>query len=457
MITPDALLTHTLKSIPDGYSVARILAAAINSVSPDTAVRRFIRHEGERLFLRTSGAETAGEREYDLSRYHRIRIFGLGKASAAMGEAASILLQDKTPQGLLVLKHLAANLPERFEQVVGGHPVPSQGSLLAGETLRTFLSGSSEDDLLICLISGGGSALLASPLAPVTLQELQELTKVLLSSGARIDEINTLRRHLDALKGGGLANLASPSQVISLILSDVVGSPLEAIASGPTAPDPTTREDALGILRKYKLEGQVPGNILEVLRTAPETPKKDSALFNNVQNVIIGDNFLAATAALQQAKKEGFNTFLLGNDLQGEARATGRELCKQLRSALRDGKPVEAPFCLVAGGETTVTLHGQGHGGRNQELALAAASELANLPGSLLVSLATDGEDGPTDAAGAVVDPITWQRGQEAGLDGQSYLDANDSYSYFSELGDLLKIGPTGTNVNDLTFLFGFK
>lgn len=457
MILPDAFLTETLKSLPQGRAVTRILAAAVKAVAPDEAVRRFLRRDADQLFLRTSAMDDSAGLSYDLGQFRRVRIFGLGKAAVPMSLAVTSLLAGKTWQGLLVVKHPAESLPAGFEQVVGGHPVPDKGSLLAGERLRAFLAGGQPDDLLICLISGGGSALLTSPHAPITLADMQALTTLLLASGARIDEINTLRRHLDSLKGGGLANLAAPAQVISLILSDVVGSPLEAIASGPTAPDPSSRAEALQILEKYELKERVAPAILQVLLAAPETPKVGSSLFARVQNVIVGDNYLAAQAALQQARLEGLTPFYLRGDLQGEARLAALELCGVLRSVLLAGQPVAAPFCLVAGGETTVTLRGKGQGGRNQELALAAVADMAGLPGSLLVSLATDGEDGPTKAAGAVVSPQTSRRGLQAGLDVQTYLAENDSYNYFAALGDLLKPGPTGTNVNDLTFLFGFN
>ena len=270
--------------------------------------------------------------------------------------------------------------------------------------------------------------------------------------GARIDEINTLRRHLDRLKGGGLARLAAPARVISLILSDVVGNALETIASGPTAPDPTTREDALHILEKYGLHADAPLSILKVLETTCETPKPGDSLFERVQNLLVGSNQIAAQAALQQATAEGFHTRFLGDAWQGEARQVGKELGQVLKNSTS-----ERPLCLIAGGETTVTLRGQGRGGRNQELALAAVRELAGIPDVLLIALATDGEDGPTDAAGAVVSGDTFSRGMALGLMPEDYLANNDAYNYFERLGDLLKPGPSGTNVNDLFFLIRFK
>jgi len=323
-----------------------------------------------------------------------------------------------------------------------------------------FVSALHEDDLLICLISGGGSALLTDPLVP--LEDLQTLTSALLACGARIDEINTLRRHLDRVKGGGIAK-ATKAYVLSLILSDVVGSPLEAIASGPTAPDPTTKDDALAVLEKYfeikrwpsRLKAmsrseEVPPSILHSLSSNPETPEPDDPIFSRVENVIVGDNDRAIQAALKQAEQEGFYAESHGSNWQGEARKVGLELAQKLRVTT---KLQDRPFCLIAGGETTVTIQGDGTGGRNQELALAAVPELAGLDDTLLISLATDGEDGPTDAAGAVVSGETLGRAESLRLNVAGHLSRNNAYPFFDHLGDLLKIGPTGTNVNDLVFL----
>ncbi len=289
------------------------------------------------------------------------------------------------------------------------------------------------------------------PYPGLSLKGTEILTNKLLSCGARIDEINILRQQLDQLKGVGLIQMASPAHVVSLILSDVIGNPLEAIASGLTAPDPSTRAQAFEVLDKYHLRDQIPMEIYETLQTTPEPIDPGDLRFSHVQNVIIGSNLQAAESALAQAKAEGFQTRSLGDSWQGEARDVSRELANILHS-----KANQHPFCYIAGGETTVTIRGKGRGGRNQELALALVRELANVPDVLLVSLATDGEDGPTDAAGAVVNGETLQRGLEVGLEPEQFLADNDSYTFFSVLGDLLKPGPTGTNVNDLIFLFGF-
>jgi hydroxypyruvate reductase len=446
---PDCFLTETLRQHLHGASVTHILAAAIRAVEPGQAVRRFVEFSANQL--------TVAGRAYPLDKIRRIHLLGLGKAARAM----SLPLGTLSPRGLLIPKQAFPPPWAGCEIQPGGHPVPDENSLQAGQKALEFVRGLGENDLLICLISGGGSALMTAPHPGLGLDDLQALTRALLACGARVDEINTLRRHLDQVKGGGLARAAAPAQVVSLILSDVVGNPLEAIASGPTAPDPTTRTEALGVLEKYGLTGKIPAAILKVLETAPETPKPDDPLFARVQNVLVGSNFLAAQAALAQAEAEGFQTRFLGEAWQGEARTVAKVFCSRLRE-----EALPRPFCLVAGGETTVTLlvqvrdlHQTGTqalGGRNQELALAAVKELAGLENVLLVTLATDGEDGPTEAAGAVVSGETNQRAQALGLDAQTFLDHHDSYRFFEPLGDLLQPGPSGTNVNDLTFLFGF-
>ncbi|MCZ2288339.1 MAG: DUF4147 domain-containing protein [Anaerolineales bacterium] len=442
MIPPDAFASHTLSRHPEGERVQRILAAAIRSAEAGAAVRRFLRRESDSLFV--------DGREYPLDKIGRVRVLGLGKASPAMTLPLADLLPDRATRGLLIPKATPVHAPDGFDLQPGGHPVPSEASLRAGQKARGLVRGLDENDLLICLISGGGSALMTLPHAGVSLPDLRALTSDLLACGARVDEVNILRRHLDSLKGGGLARLASPARVVSLILSDVVGNPLEAVASGPTAPDPSTREDARRVLEKYGLTEKVPAPILEALETNPETPKPGDALFERAQNVIVGSNARAAESACSQARSEGFHPVWLGDDWQGEARDVGRELSRILKST---SEP--RPFCLVAGGETTVAVRGRGRGGRNQELALAAVRELARRRDLLLVSLATDGEDGVTDAAGAVVSGETLARGLDLGLVPESFLAKNDSYSYFSALDDLLKPGPTGTNVNDLMFCFG--
>jgi glycerate 2-kinase len=412
--------THSLQDV----RLMRILSAALEAVDPFKAVQKYLPTIEGRVFG-----------------------LGIGKAAIPMMDA----LSERAPLsgGLAVTKFVSGLSGDLYTVIEGGHPIPDTRSLQAGERVLEFVSALNEDDTLVCLISGGGSALVSAPY--VSLEDLQTLTSLLLSSGARIEEINTLRRHLDRVKGGGLAR-ATKAKIISLILSDVIGNPLEAIASGPTVFNPTTKEDALAILKKYDLEKEVPNSILDELLSTLELPAEDDgSLDSRVQNIIIGDNKLAARAALRQAELEGFYVEILPNELQGEAREVGRELAHRLRV---DISRKTRPFCLIAGGETTVTIQGDGKGGRNQELALAAVNELRDLQDVMLIALATDGDDGPTDAAGAVVTGESAQWAESLGLSAADYLSRNDSYSFFQALDDLLKTGPTGTNVNDLVFLF---
>jgi hydroxypyruvate reductase len=351
---------------------------------------------------------------------------------------------------LAISKHDSGLNRNLFPVFLGGHPIPDSRSLEAGQRVLDFVSSLGEDDTLICLISGGGSALVTAPYEGITLEDMQTLTALLLSCGARIDEINTLRRHLDRIKGGGLAR-ATKAKIISLILSDVIGNPLEAIASGPTVPDPTTNEDALKILKKYHIEEQASNSILHTLESGSLLSlSQQRAVRLQSQNIIIGDNKLATQAAVEQSGREGFYSEILTNELQGEAREVERELARHLRIS---AEKLTRPFCLIAGGETTVTIRGNGRGGRNQELALAAVDELKDLHNVMLISLATDGDDGPTDAAGAVVTGESAQRAERLGIDAADYLSRNDAYVFFDALGDLIRTGPSGTNVNDLVFL----
>ena len=441
----ERFFTHSLRD----PRVVRILTAALDAVEPGAAVERYLS-------------------SHPLPSTERVFALGLGKAAIPMTHALS--RYANLERTLVITKHASPLDFGPATLIESGHPVPDSRSSAAGQAALEFVSDLRENDLLVCLISGGGSALMTTP--TVSLEDMQTLTSALLACGARIDEINTLRRHLDRVKGGGIAK-ATKARVLSLILSDVVGSPLEAIASGPTAPDPSTKGDALAVLEKYDLLNkpqdhrdvgiqrkqdidlrdsvtQWQEKISDLLISCPETPKSNDPIFSRVQNVIVGDNALAVKAALKQAEQEGFYAESLGSRWQGEARKVGVELVKKLRVTM---KSKETPFCLIAGGETTVTIQSNGKGGRNQELALGAASELIGLENTLLISLATDGEDGPTDAAGAIATGETLQRARDLGIDLADYLARNDSYPFFEKLRDLLKIGPTGTNVNDLMFL----
>ncbi len=419
---PNRFLTHSLQD----PRLARILAAAEDAVEPGALVRAFL-----------------GKAQ--LPTYERLYLLGIGKAAEPMVLAAAELLPNFT-KALVVTKHIVSAPQKRIEMMEAAHPIPDARSVMAGRAALNLAAGLSEKDLLLCLISGGGSALAASPRTGVGLRDIQLLTTSLLAAGAGIEDVNTLRRHLDGFKGGGLAR-ATKAQVLTLLISDVIGDHLEAIASGPTAPDPTSGSDALAILNKYGIPA--PPNIYSVLSTQKAAEDIPSG---RATHVVIGSNELAAQAAQNQARREGLEAEVLRTDLQGEARLLGERLANRLKMSARDGK---RPFCLIAGGETTVTIRGSGKGGRNQELAVAAADTLSGTQNVLLVSLATDGDDGPTDAAGAVVTGETAARARALGLNSQDFLDRNDSYQYFESLGDLLKPGYSGTNVNDLIFLFG--
>jgi glycerate 2-kinase len=430
--------THSLRDA----RVARILSAALRAVDPAILVRHWL----EKTVLPA---------------HKRLFILGMGKASESMGRAALEIVGD-ADGALIVTKQISTGRDRprskgawspksesgwpQLRTIEAGHPVPDERSLRAGSMVLELVSKLERDDLLLCLISGGASALVTAPVAGVALSELQSLTSALLECGAAIQEINLVRRHLDRLKGGGLA-AATDAAVLSLILSDVIGDRLEAIASGPTALDPTSRAEASAILKKYGIEPSI--SIDRALRAPP--PAAVSTI-GRVENIIIGDNRLAAEAARNQAQTEGFESDILGCDVQGEAHEIGRKYAAALTAARSSRR---GAFCMITGGETTVRLDDHGKGGRNQELALASVDILDGAGDVLLVSLATDGNDGPTDAAGAVVDRHSRRRALQLGMVPSEFLDRHDAYSFFDALGDLLKTGYTGTNVNDLMFLVG--
>jgi hydroxypyruvate reductase len=310
-------------------------------------------------------------------------------------------------------------------------------------------------DLIFCVLSGGGSALLPCPADGISLDDKRQTTRILLDCGATIQETNAIRKHISKVKGGTLARLAFPATIISLILSDVIGDDLASIASGPTAPDATTFADCLSIARRYGVEKKIPTAVLHLLhrgadRRAEETPKVGDAVFRNVQNVLVGNNRLALEAARRGAQGLGYNTLLLSSFISGETREVAAVHGAIAREIIATGNPVDRPACVISGGETTVTIRGAGLGGRNQEFALAAAVETAGLDNVVILSGGSDGTDGPTRAAGAVADGTTVARAKRIGLDARLFLRNNDSYHFFEPLGDLLVTGPTFTNVMDL-------
>lgn len=431
-----------------------VLEAAIEAARPDHALRRVLRLEGSQLHV--------GERTYDLRRFRRVLVVGAGKAAAAMAATVEDVLGDRISQGIVVTKYGYTAPTRRIEVREGGHPVPDGAGVEAARRIVALVQDATAEDLVLCLISGGGSALLILPAPGISLEDQQGLTRLLLRSGATINEMNVVRKHLSQVKGGGLARLAAPASLVSLILSDVVGDSLDVIASGPTVPDSSTFEDACRVIDRYGLWERVPQSIARRLREGraglvPETPKSGDPVFRQVYNLVVANNEAAALGAAAKARALGFQTMVLSTFIEGEAREVGRVFAGIARAMALKGQPLPRPACLIAGGETTVTVRGQGLGGRNQELALAAAASLQGLQDVLLVSAATDGGDGPTDAAGALVDGSTMERARQLGLDPGAYLADNDSYHFFQKLGDLVRTGPTNTNVNDLVMVFTFS
>ncbi|MCE5258212.1 MAG: glycerate kinase [Chloroflexi bacterium] len=427
--------------------VARILEAALAAVDPAQAVRRALTREGSILTL-------AGQ-QYNLDEFEHIYVVGAGKAGAPMAMALEELLGERITAGSVTVKYGHTAPTRRIKLMEAGHPMPDAAGVRGAAAIEELLSRATARDLVLVLISGGGSALLPAPLPGITLADLQALTSQLLSVGATITEVNSIRKHLDTLKGGRLAARANGARVAALILSDIVGNPLEMIASGPTAADATTYADALTLLERYQLRHLAPHAIRGALERGArgelaETLKPGAHELARVQNVIIASNAIAASAAEDAARLMGFNTLLLTTYLEGEAREAARVLVGLAKEVLASGRPVARPACILCGGETTVTLRGNGRGGRNQELALAAAIALRGIDNVMLAALATDGSDGPTDAAGALAEGDTLERAQALGQDAHASLLHNDSYTFFSALGDLLLTGPTNTNVNDL-------
>ena len=388
-------------------------------------------------------------RHLHLDRRHaRIFLLGAGKASGAMAAAAEEVAGDRVAGGFVVVKDGYGGHLRRVEIAEAGHPVPDARGLAASARLLEVARSAGEGDLVLFLVSGGGSALTLAPAPPITLAEKQEVTRLLLASGAAIGELNAVRKHLSAFKGGQLARAAAPAAVLTLALSDVIGDPLDVIASGPTAPDPTTFADALEVLARRGLSSRVPPSVARRLEAGrageiQETPKPGDPLFERVANVVIGNNALVTDAAAATARRLGYRTDLATRELQGEARDVAREFIARARR-------LPPPACLIAGGETTVTVRGPGKGGRCQEFALAAALELEPTDRITILAAGTDGTDGPTDATGAIVDAGSIARGSAAGADARRALADNDAYRFLRASDDLLVSGPTRTNLLDL-------
>jgi glycerate 2-kinase len=424
-----------------------IFQAALKAIDPGEAIRTHVRCDGQQLHV--------ADRVYDLRQYDALYVIGVGKAGAAMATAIEALLGDRIRGGHVIVKYGHGGPLKYVTLHEAAHPIPDEAGVRATRALIECVRGRGPRELIICLISGGGSALSPAPSEGITLAEKQEATRLLLACGASIHEINALRKHISQIKGGQLARLTSPATLITLVLSDVVGDSLDVIASGPTVPDTTGFADCLDILHKYQLLDKVPVAIRRhveagVVGTIPETPKPRDAVFARTQTVIIGRNLQALEAAGHQAAALGYRTLILSSGIEGETREAAKVHAGIAREVLASGHPIAAPACILSGGETTVTLRGQGKGGRNQEFVLAMALDVRNAPGIAVLSGGTDGTDGPTDAAGAVADWTTCARAEQLGLHPRLALEHNDAYPFFERLGDLLLTGPTQTNVMDV-------
>ncbi|MBI5666324.1 MAG: glycerate kinase [Nitrospirae bacterium] len=401
---------------------------------------------------------------YRSGNFSRLIVIAIGKAAYPMVNALEDDLIDIIDAGIVITKygHVEGQAPRvrgqgsKIKIREAGHPLPDDNGVKGTEEIIKLLRDADEHTLVVCLISGGGSALLVSPYEGITLKEKQDITLLLLNAGADINDLNCVRKHISKVKGGRLAEIAYPARMISLILSDVIGDRLDVIASGPTSPDSTTYDDALSILRKYKLLDKTPHGVLDVLNKGadglvPDTPKEGNVIFRRIDNIIIGSNRMALDAAREKAEELGFHAEIISAGLAGEAREIGKWLADKVRSnSSSSSSRSNRPKCFISGGETTVTVKGNGLGGRNMELALAFAMEIEGIAGITLLSAGTDGTDGPTDAAGAIVDGETISRAKAAGLDPEAYLANNDSYTFFKKTDNLFIPGPTGTNVMDM-------
>ncbi|HUS71022.1 MAG TPA: glycerate kinase [Anaerolineae bacterium] len=449
----DPRLLNNEESREKRRKILPILSAALQAVDPVAAVKRHVSLERNKLRI--------GDHTYDLRQYEHIYVVGGGKAGGSMARAIEGILGDRITAGVVNTKYgyLADTRMVRINEA--GHPIPDAQGMSGAREMLDLAKGASEGDLVLCLISGGGSALMTLPVEGISLKDMEALTSALLRCGATINEINTIRKHLSQIKGGNLARAAFPAEVVSLILSDVVGNPLDVIASGPTVPDSSSFTQSLEIVERYNLVDDLPAPIIEQLRRGKdgeieETPKQGDPVFASTYNLIVGSNEIAARAAMDEARDAGLHTLLLSTYVEGEAREVAHVFCAIAKEILHSGQPVPRPACVVAGGETTVTIRGEGRGGRNQELALSAAIRLDGMDEVVIVALATDGTDGPTDAAGAIADGSTLRRARAKKLLAREHLANNDSYHFFDQLDDLLITGPTNTNVNDLTFVFVF-
>jgi glycerate-2-kinase len=429
----------------------KALNAALEAVDPKVIIESKVKLKDNALKV---GALT-----FNLDEFRHIFVVGGGKACGSMAETLERVLGDRIKEGAVNVPYACPSYQTRRVKLQrASHPIPDASGVEGVSHMLDLVSHAKENDLIICLLSGGGSSLMPQPLSGVSLEDKKKVTDALLKSGATINEINTVRKHISGFKGGWLAKKAYPATVVNLILSDVAGDPLDFIASGPTVPDTTTFRDASEILRHYGLWSRVPASVKNALVSGekgkiPETPKAGDKAFEKVHNIVVGNNFTASVAAYDSFKKMGLHSVLLTSCLEGQAREVGTMLSSMAKEVAASGNPVPKPAGIVAGGETTVTVVGEGRGGRNQEIALGASLKISGMDGVVIASISTDGVDGPTDAAGAIVDGRTMLRADKLKLNPRKFLAENDSYTFFSKLGDLVFTGPTGTNVCDVAVI----
>jgi len=429
--------------------VLNAIEIALKEANPIKIVKESIKLENEVLSIKGHS--------FSLKNFKRIIVIGAGKACGAMAQALESILGERIAYGKIGVlkgtKHMYRL--SKIEAYEASHPIPDESSLKFSNEVLNLLKNLDENDLVLCLISGGGSALMSMPKKGISLKEKSELIKKLLKAGARINELNSVRKHVSEIKGGQLAEKAYPATLISLIISDVVGDPIDVIASGPTAPDSSTYLDAINVLKKYNLWESTPPSIKEVLNKGKsgelkETPKQNDKIFNKVFNFIIGNNKSICLAVKNYLKSLGINAIFLTSFLEGEAKHVGNVLGSILYEIFYSNNPIEKPAAIIAGGETIVTVIGNGKGGRNQELVLGAALKINGLEGVAIASIGTDGIDGITDAAGAIANGKTIKKAKALGLIPEEFLANNNSYEFFSSINDLIFTGPTGTNLNDI-------
>jgi glycerate 2-kinase len=427
-----------------------IWSSALEAVHPGAALRKACSLNRHILAL--------GKTRYDIRQFDRVLVVGAGKASGSMAFALEDILGDVISGGAVSVKYGHGETLERIRLIEAGHPLPDKNSETAALDILHIAYSADKNDLVIGLMSGGGSALLCLPVEGIPFEDKQKTIHALLSCGAAIHEINTIRKHISAVKGGRLAEAAHPATVISLLLSDVVGDDLDVIASGPTAPDDSIFLQCLEIVRKYRLDSKVPESVLRYLENgvggiSPETPKKGDPCFLKTTHVLIGSNFQAVLAAKKRAEELGYRCLILSTMVQGEAAQVAKIHAAVAKEILKSGNPASVPACILSGGETTVTVTGEGTGGRNMEFALSFAQNIEGGADTVLLSAGTDGTDGPTDAAGAIVDGNTCFKARAMGLSPEQYLASNDSYAFFKATGDLFITGPTKTNVMDIQIM----